>query len=309
MTPSVRVRVPAKVNLDLGVGPLRADGYHELSTVFHAVSLYDDVTVSAAPEWEVVVRGPEAHKVPVGSDNLARRAAELLADLSGTGSPVRIVIDKDIPVAGGMAGGSADAAATLVACSVLWDLEAERDLLDEAAAQLGSDINFALVGGTAMGSSRGELLAPVLGRGRYHWVLALADEGLSTPLVFAECDRLRRAEGLDPMTIPTPGPSSEMMSALRSGDAVALGRCLRNDLEVPAFHLRPELSDLLDAGLEYGALGGVVSGSGPTVAFLVDGAEGQLDLAVALTASRAADDVRRATGPVHGAHVVPDPAL
>ena len=212
---------------------------------------------------------------------------------------VHITIRKDIPVAGGMAGGSADAAATLVACDALWGLAMSRTDLQEIAAVLGSDVPFLLGGGTSMGSGRGEVLAPVLARGSYHWVFALSEGGLSTPAVYAECDRLR---GTRP--VPDPSPSAEMMTALRSGDARALGAALTNDLQAAAISLMPALGDVLDAGLEFGALGGIVSGSGPTVAFLAEDNEAAIDLAVSLTASGAVQDVRRATGPAHGAHVV-----
>lgn len=301
----VTVRVPAKINLELVVGPRRPDGYHDLATVFHAVGLYDEVTVSHADEWSVRVRGPYGDRVPTGPDNLAMAAALRLAHACvDDPSPVAICIDKEIPVAGGMAGGSADAAATLIACDLLWGLDADRELLDSIAAALGSDVNFALTGGTAIGSGRGERVLPVLGRGRYHWVLAVSEEGLSTAEVFVECDRLRGDRD-----VPSPEPSAAMMTALRSGEPAALARAMSNDLQEAAFSLRPHLREVLDAGLEYGALGGVLSGSGPTVAFLVNGAEGALDLAVALTASGAAYDVKRAVGPVHGAHVVETPRV
>lgn len=333
----VTVRVPAKINLELIVGPRRADGYHGLSTVFHAVGLYDDITVRPASQWSVSISGPYADQVPADADNIALRAARLLsdraradafpdgdlaprdagdepptqaarrgprADSDGTprATPVHVHIAKEIPVAAGMAGGSADAAATLVACDALWRLGSDRGLLDELAAQLGSDVNFALTGGTAIGSGRGERVAPVLGRGRYHWVLVVSDEGLATPSVFAECDRLRDQRGES--DIPEPAPSPAMMAALRSGDPRQLGAALRNDLQEAALSLRPDLREVIDAGLEYGALGGLVSGSGPTLAFLVDGPEGALDLAVALTASGVASNVKRAVGPAHGAHVI-----
>ena len=208
-------------------------------------------------------------------------------------------IGKEIPVAGGMAGGSADAAAALLACDHLWGLRMDRESLAEIAAELGSDIPFALHGGIAMGSGRGERLTPVLARGTFHWVFALSDYGLSTPHVYAECDRLRRG-----LTITEPTPSSEMMSALRSGDAVALGRALNNELQDAAISLLPDLQGVLDAGVEYGALGAVVSGSGPTVAFLTGSAEHALDLCVALTASGVVGEVKRARGPVHGAALI-----
>jgi len=296
---SVTARVPAKVNLELLVGARRDDGYHDLSTVFQAVSVYDDVTVEPAEEWGITVTGPYADLVPVDGTNLAMRAARTLADAAGVDEPVHIAIHKEIPVAGGMAGGSADGAATLVACDALWDLSSPRSVLDDLAADLGADVPFGLHGGTAIGSGRGDQLAPVLGRGRYHWVFALSDVGLSTPAIYAECDRLR---GSSP--VPDPQPSAPMMTALRSGDADALGRALTNDLQEAALHLQPSLADVLTTGMECGALGGVVSGSGPTVAFLVPDNESALDLAVALTASGVASSVKRATGPVAGAHVL-----
>ncbi|WP_226345611.1 4-(cytidine 5'-diphospho)-2-C-methyl-D-erythritol kinase [Agilicoccus flavus] len=301
---SVTVRVPAKINLELAVGPRRDDGYHALSTVFHAVTLYDDVTVTPADDFSVEVSGPYADLVPSTDDNLAVRAARLLAEHAGVPGRVHVDIAKEIPVAAGLAGGSADAAATLVACDHLWRLGSEPSTLHGLAAQLGSDVNFALTGGTAIGSGRGERIAPVLGRGRYHWVLVFRDTGLSTPAVYAECDRLRGAAG-DEVEAPTPSPA--MMAALRSGDPRELGRALSNDLQEAALSLQPDLADVLESGREYGALGGLVSGSGPTIAFLVDGAEGALDLAVALTASGTARSVKRACGPAHGAHVLSEP--
>ena len=299
---SVTARVPAKVNLELLVGPCRDDGYHDLSTVFQAVSVYDDVTVEPAEDWGITVTGPYADLVPVDGTNLAMRAARTLADAAGVDEPVHIAIHKEIPVAGGKAGGSADGAATLVACDALWDLSSPRSVLDDLAADLGADVPFGLHGGTAIGSGRGDQLAPVLGRGRYHWVFALSDVGLSTPAIYAECDRLR---GSSP--VPDPQPSAPMMTALRSGDADALGAALTNDLSDAAISLQPDLGEVLVAGLEYGAIGGVVSGSGPTVAFLTDSPEAALDLCVSLSAAGVAGEVRRAKGPVHGAQVVPGP--
>ena len=300
---SVTVRVPAKVNCELKVGPPRRDGFHELSTVYMAVGIHDEVTVARADDWEVVTTGPYAEAVPVSPDNLALRAARLLARQARVPNPsVRIRIDKDIPVAGGMAGGSADAAATLLACDHLWGLRLERDELTEMAAVLGSDVPFALSGGISIGSGRGERLAPVLARGTFHWVFAVSPEGLSTPEVYAACDRLRA--GAD---VPAPTPSTDLMAALRSGDAQALAHALSNDLQEPAMSLRPGLRAILEAGQEFGALGGIVSGSGPTVAFLTRSPEHALDLCVALTASGVAPEVKRARGPVHGAHVIAGP--
>jgi 4-diphosphocytidyl-2-C-methyl-D-erythritol kinase len=302
---AVTVRVPAKVNLELRVGPRRDDGYHHLATVFQAVSLHDEVSVTRGQEWEVVAAGTYADLIPTGQDNLAVRAARLVAEQWDVDEALSIRIDKDIPVAGGMAGGSADAAAALLACDQLWALGLAREELSDLAATLGSDVPFPLAGGNAIGSGRGDRLAPVLARGTYHWVFAISDVGLSTPAVYAECDRLRELEAPD--GVPEPVVSDELMSALRSGDASALGAALHNDLEPAAFSLRPDLKELRDAGVEFGALGGIVSGSGPTVAFLTETHEGALDLSVSLAAADLCRDLRRAKGPVHGAHVVPTP--
>jgi 4-diphosphocytidyl-2-C-methyl-D-erythritol kinase len=305
MTASVTVRVPAKVNLVLEVGPPLSDGYHQLATVFHAVSLFDEVTVTEAPpgdlddEVTVTVDGPGADEVPVGDGNLAVRAAVLLSEYSDVRRPVRLHIRKGIPVAGGMAGGSADAAGALVACEALWQTGVGRRRLLELAAELGSDVPFALLGGTAIGSGRGDRLTPALARGDYHWVVALGDRGLSTPHVYKELDRLRSGR-----VLPEPRVPDAMMQALRRGDPETVGALLSNDLQNAAVSLYPELERTLAVGSEYGALGGIVSGSGPTAVFLARDTEHALDLSVALTASGAATEVRRARGPVPGARVV-----
>lgn len=300
MPTSVTARAPAKINLSLAVGRRRADGYHSIATVFHAVGLWDEVTATPAGGLEVSVTGPEARGVPTGPDNLAARAATLLAARAGVRPDVRLHVTKQIPVAGGLAGGSADAAAALVACDALWGLAAHRDVLLSVAAQVGSDVPFALVGGTAMGTGRGERLTPALARGRFSWVLAVAGDGLSTPAVYAELDRLRGPARGSPLVVPP-----ELMTALRTGDAAGVGACLHNDLQRPALSLRPALRKVLDVGEDYGALGAVVSGSGPTCALLARDDDHALDLAVALTSSGTCRSVARAPGPVPGARVVP----
>lgn len=298
-SPQVAARAPAKINLALAVGAVRPDGYHDLATVFHAVSLYEDVLAEPGDGLEVVVRGEYADGVPTGPDNLALRAAALLAERTGVDPAVRLTVTKTVPVAAGLAGGSADAAATLVACDALWQTGLSRDALVELGGELGADVPFCLVGGTALGTDRGDRLTPALARGEYHWVLALSPARLSTAEVYAECDRLRAGRAL-----PEPRVPAGMMQALRSGDAQALGAALSNDLQPAAVNLLPDLERVLEVGSDYGALGGVVSGSGPTVAFLVRDAEHALDLSVALTASGVVRSVRRVRGPVSGARVV-----
>lgn len=296
---AVTARAPAKVNLGLVVGSPREDGFHELATVFHAISLYDDVTATLAEDVTVTVEGLQADQVPGGEDNIAVRAARLLARHTGVDEGVNLRIRKGIPVAGGMAGGSADAAATLVACDALWHLGLTRDELCSLAARLGSDVPFSVIGGTAIGTGRGERLTSALARGTYHWVVALAGFGLSTPGVYAELDRLRVGR-----VLPEPRVPDGLMKALRLGDCKALGVNLTNDMQAAACTMAPSLRRTLQVGRDAGALGAMVSGSGPTVVLLARDAEHAMDLSVVLTASGAVRDVYRARGPVPGARVV-----
>jgi 4-diphosphocytidyl-2-C-methyl-D-erythritol kinase len=301
-TGSVTVRVPGKVNLYLAVGGLRDDGYHELTTVFHAVSLLDEVTVRNSDVMSLEITGEGADKLPADEHNLAWRAAELMADHVGRQPDVAITIEKAIPVAGGMAGGSADAAAVLVAMNTLWELGVPRRDLHALAAQLGSDVPFALHGGTALGSGRGEELATVLARNTFHWVLAFADSGLSTPAVFAEIDRLRAADGPPRLAEPEP-----LLAALAAGDPAELAPLLGNELQAAAVSLDPSLRRTLRAGLDAGALAGIVSGSGPTCAFLCTSAAEAIDVGTQLAGAGVCRTVRVASGPVQGARVVPAP--
>jgi 4-diphosphocytidyl-2-C-methyl-D-erythritol kinase len=293
--------VPAKINLALKVGAPRPDGYHPLATVYQAVSVYDEVHAAWAnpDEFEVVVSGEGADQVPLDDSNLALRAAKLLARTHGPHDSLgaSLSIKKSIPVAGGLAGGSANGAAALLACAVLWDLDVTAEGLKALAAELGSDVPFALLGGTAVGTGRGEDVAPALARGTYHWVLAFGYHGLATAAVY------RRFDDLCPRAAPPKVPA-ELMNALRTGDPKLLGAALTNDLERAALDLQPRLRTVLQTGLEYGALGALVSGSGPTCAFLVDGESAAVDLSVSLSAEGLCRVVRRATGPVTGARVI-----
>ena len=296
------MRVPAKVNLQLSVGPKEADGFHNLVSVFQAISIFDDVTVTKTKPGSgvtIAVSGEHTHGVPEDHSNLAVKAAKLIGEKFEFDTDVHIEIKKSIPVAGGMAGGSADAAGTLVAMDALFQLEMSREELHALGSQLGSDVPFMISGGTAIGQGRGDQLTAALSRGTYHWVLALSTVGLSTPAVYAECDRLRaELEIIEPQT------NEALMQALLAADATAVGGALVNDLQAAACSLRPALRLVLDVGQEYGALGAIVSGSGPTVAFLVADEEAGLDLAVALTSSGVVGSVARAYGPVAGAKVI-----
>jgi 4-diphosphocytidyl-2-C-methyl-D-erythritol kinase len=295
----VTVRVPAKVNLHLSVGPRREDGYHDVATVFHAVSLYDQVTATPARELRLSVRGEGSGMLPLDGDNLVWRAATLLAERAGVAPAVRLDVVKGIPVAGGLAGGSADAAAALVACDALWHVGLERAELTELAAELGSDAPFALTGGTALGTGRGERLTPVLASGRWHWVFAISSTGLATPEVYDELDRMRELSEL-----PVAGEPAQLINALRSSDGNRLGALLANDLQPAALSLRPELRRTLQAGKDLGAIGALVSGSGPTCAFLARSREGAVRIAAALSGAGVCRTVRVAFGPVAGARVV-----
>ena len=298
----VVARVPAKVNLQLAVGPLGNDGFHEVTTVFQAISLFDDVTVATAPEnngISIQITGQTSTGVPSDSSNLAVKAATLMIKKYDLPNDLNIKLKKEIPVAGGMAGGSADAAGVIVGLDSLFELGLSRDEMEMVGSKIGADVPFSICGGVAIGTGRGDQITPALFKGSYNWVLALSGQGLATPSVYAECDRLR--EGL---SISTPVVSEQLMQALRAGDAKALGKSLSNDLQPAACSLRPALRLVLDVGLDYGALGGIVSGSGPTVAFLVKDDEHAMDLTVALSSSGVISSVVRATGAVAGARII-----
>lgn len=302
--PGVTARAPAKVNLLLQVGPVRDDGFHDLVTVFQAVSLFEDVTAVPAAQWGVTVDGAggtDVSGVPLDGSNLALRAARLLAERAGVDEPVHLHVRKEVPVAGGMAGGSADAAAALVACDALWQLRTGLDGLASLGAELGSDVPFGLHGRTAVGTGRGEQLVPVLTRGTFHWVFVLDPTGLSTPRVFAECDRQRGPGWTGP---GSDGRLEAVEAALRDGDPTALAAALSNDLAEAACALAPQLTRTLDAGREAGALGALVSGSGPTVALLAGSAAAARDVAAALTPVVGEGRVRTASGPAPGARVL-----
>jgi 4-diphosphocytidyl-2-C-methyl-D-erythritol kinase len=298
----VVTRVPGKVNLQLSVGPLGDDGFHEVTTVFQAISLFDDVTVTegkAGSGTTISVTGQTANGVPADASNLAIRAAHLMMKEFELSPDLEIKLKKEIPVAGGMAGGSADAAGVIVGLDSLYELGLSKDEMEKIASQIGSDVPFSLSGGVAIGTGRGDQITTALAKGSYTWVLALSSQGLSTPAVYQECDRLR--EGL---SIASPQVSEPLMQALRAGDSKALGKSLLNDLQAAACSLRPALRLVLDVGIDYGALGGIVSGSGPTVAFLVSDEEHAMDLTVALSASGVVSSITRAIGPAHGARII-----
>jgi 4-diphosphocytidyl-2-C-methyl-D-erythritol kinase len=296
---TVTVRAPAKINLHLRVGPKGDDGYHPVATVYQAIALFDEVKARPADagEFTVSVTGEGIDDVPLDDANLAVRAAQALAAKFGVDEGVALSLHKTIAVAGGLAGGSADAAGALVACDALWGTRATREELADLAAGLGSDVPFCLVGGNAIGAGRGEQLSPILGRGTYQWVLAYADEGLSTAAVYAEYDRVAPPAA-------DPSLSDELLAALRAGDPYVVGAAMHNDLQAAALRLRPALYRTLAVGDDADALASIVSGSGPTVIFLAADDDHAVDIAVALSSSGTCRTVQRAHGPVPGARVV-----
>jgi len=306
MTPMVHARAPGKINVFLKVGALLDDGYHDVAIAYQAVSLYEDVRAYPADDFSVSVSGVvELSRVPTDASNIAVKAARLLARKTGFRAGVHLEIEKHVPVAGGMGGGSADAAATLMACDALWGTALPREDMLELAAELGADVPFAFTGGTAIGTGRGDQLSPALAKGQFQWVLALADFGLSTPAVYRELDthRDRHSQDIYPAEV-APSVDANVLQALRAGDPHMLAECLYNDLQAPAIHLEPSLARVLELGEANGALAGIVSGSGPTVAFLAADLDSALELQIALSAAR--QTVVRATGPVHGARIITD---
>lgn len=300
----VHVRAPGKINVFLKVGEVMDDGYHDVATAYQAISLYEDVHAYPADDFSVSFSGSvDVSGVPTDTSNLAIRAAKALARRTGYRGGVRLEIEKHVPVAGGMGGGSADAAATLLACDALWGTERSRDDLLALAARLGADVPFALLGGTAVGTGRGDQLSSALAKGQFEWVLAIADFGMSTPQVYQELDAHRARHILD--ISPSgrqPTVDAAVLQALRAGDAHLLGEVLYNDLQAAALQLRPELGEVLEFGDSQGALGSLVSGSGPTIAFLSADTDDAVELQVTLASSGL--KVIRAHGPVHGARIV-----
>jgi 4-diphosphocytidyl-2-C-methyl-D-erythritol kinase len=300
----VHARAPGKINVSLTVGALQEDGYHDVATAYQAVSLYEDVWATRSDGFSVEFGGSiDTSHLTTGADNLAVRAARLLARSTGYRGGVHLRIEKNVPIAGGMGGGSADAAATLLACDALWGTERTRDQLLALGAELGADVPFALAGGTAIGTGRGDRLSPALAKGTFQWVLAIAEFGVSTPDVYGELDRHRERHAQDIFPAQqVPQVDSGVLQALRAGDPHMLAEVLHNDLQAPALHLAPGLGEVLQLGEENGALAGIVSGSGPTVAFLAADLDSALELQIALSAARLT--VIRATGPVHGARII-----
>ena len=318
----VRASAPGKVNLTLRVGAPTSDGYHPLVTVFEALNLRETVTVRTSktpgvrvetiaylPDGSVDEATTRAMADVDPATHLAVRAARVLQRLAAAGpwastaAGLSIRVDKRVPVAGGMAGGSADAAAALVACNELWELGLGDEQLHAIGRSLGADVPACLAGGIALGTGRGDHMS-VLREGdeagaeyQHHWVMLLAHEGLSTPSVFREFDRVDAA-GAPALAEPTP----EEVAAL-CGEPEELSHCLVNDLQAPALRLRPELADTIASAKEAGALAVTLSGSGPTVAALARDAEHARTLAATLSDAPTVARAIPTHGPACGARI------
>jgi 4-diphosphocytidyl-2-C-methyl-D-erythritol kinase len=303
-THSVTASAPGKTNLFFAVGPLLEDGFHDVASVYLALDLREEVTVSPAERWSVTVSGnvsaEQIAAVPTGEDNLVVRAAKHVSELAKVSAqPTAFAIDKHVPVAGGMGGGSADAAAALIAVNALWDAGVESQLSN--SVDLGADVPFALAGGIAVGLGRGEVLTQIEEVPAINLVLVTSDEGLSTPAVYKRLDELRAARGIDPMLASAAIVPEELIRALQSGDQREIAALLKNDLQEAALDLRPDLKQTIDDGLAAGAITGFVSGSGPTVAFLVADANAAEEIAQKLHVS--GYRALAASGPAAGAFI------
>ena len=256
----IRLRTHAKINLFLRVLGRRPDGYHEIESIFHGISLADDITVRATEGHDVdvdiqVARGPGTG-VPKREDNLAYLAAQALIERGVTASGVSIDITKRIPIGAGLGGGSGNAAGVLVALNDLWGARLPTDDLNDLGATVGSDVPYCLTGGTMLVTGRGENLSSLPSPGDLHFVLGISDEPLYTKDVYERLDSL----GTDGEV-----GSAAMTLALGAGDAAEVAELLHNDLEPAAFSLRPELEELKKVILGAGALGAGLTGSGPTL--------------------------------------------
>lgn len=279
---SVTASAPGKTNLFFAVGPLLDDGFHDVASIYLALDLREEVSVSPASAWSVSVSGnisaEQIAAVPTGEENLVVQAAKRVAKLAGTSAqPISFAIDKHVPVAGGMGGGSADAAAALVAVNALWCTGIEAQLSD--TVELGADVPFALAGGIAIGLGRGEQLTQIESVPAIHLVLVTSDQGLSTPAVYKRLDELRAGRGTDPKKAPAAVVPEVLIRALQAGNQTEIAELLKNDLQEAALDLRPDLKQTIEDGVAAGALAGFVSGSGPTIAFLVADADRAEDLA------------------------------
>ncbi|AUG81579.1 4-diphosphocytidyl-2C-methyl-D-erythritol kinase [Kitasatospora sp. MMS16-BH015] len=304
----VAARVPAKINLQLSVGLRRQSGFHPLTTVVLAVGVYETVTVATHSALRVTASGEQARPVPPDGTHPAVRAARGLARMHNIAPDVHLHLAKEVPAGSGLGGGGASAAATLLACDLLWDTATKPSMLARLGRSLGSDVPFALCGGAALATGRGDRVVPVPANRDIYWVLAVADRPLRPAEVFERWDVLQAAGEVPPPTGSEGGPDradTGLLSALQAGDAPALAGRLSNDLQPAALSLYPRLRWTLDAGLAAGALAALVCGAGSTCAFLAEG----VAEAEAVAARMRRDGLRTllVSGPAYCATMVPAP--
>jgi 4-diphosphocytidyl-2-C-methyl-D-erythritol kinase len=275
--PIVVASSPGKVNIYFAVGAFLKDGFHDVASCYQALSLRERVLVELSGSFSIDFAGPFERDcqrlVPKDRTNLVYRAGEELKSLGSAMAPEKVsfLIHKSVPIAGGMAGGSADAAASLVALNSLFGAGLD-DKLPDAAANLGSDVPFSLLGGTAIGVGRGEVLTKVKDGPALHWVMTPNPAGLSTPQVYRQLDVMRVNQGIDVSALEAPEVPEELLEALAAGDVSAVAKLMHNDLEIAAVEMLPELAETLEAGRKAGSLRSMVSGSGPTIAHLAKNA-------------------------------------
>lgn len=256
----MRFRANAKINLFLRVLGDRPDGFHEIESILHSVDLGDEMEISiesgSGIDVEMIledgVRGP----APPARSNLIYWAAERMLELSGYSVAIKVVTRKRIPMGGGLGGGSADAAGTLVALNEMLGVGLDVEDLGRLGAAIGSDVPFCIAGGTALATSRGEVLTALPAPARLWFVLGMSRDPVQTHDVYA---RWR------PSQESPPADHSQLMSAIGVGDPAEIAPLLLNDLEPYIFELRPDVRSGTERMVKVGALGSLTSGSGPTV--------------------------------------------
>lgn len=259
----LELKAYGKINLGLDVIRKRPDGYHDLDMVMQMVDVYDDVILTQIEGTEIVVRTDTA-VLSNGTDNLAYMAARMLMDEFGITQGLEITIRKRIPIAGGMAGGSSDCAATLTGVNQMFDLGLGKEELMERGVRLGADVPYCILGGTAIARGIGEILTPLPTPPKCHVIIAKPPVSVSTAFVYGNIkpDKIEKRPDIE-----------AMVSAIKAQNLYKLAESLYNvmeDITVPKYPIIQEIKTVM---LENGALNSIMSGSGPTVFGLYDDIE------------------------------------
>lgn len=327
-TPSKRpnratVRAPAKLNIYLQIGDVREDGYHDITTVYQTIDLFEEVAVTDLSQEDgecdkaefvhISLSGPESNEsIPTDGHNLASKAAKLLAQRYGITPKLHLDISKRIPARGGLGGGSADAAATLIGCNIIWDLHLRKEELMALGALLGEDVPVHIQGGMAIGVGHKQPLIPIpAGPGDHYphhhpdwyWVLGVPyGDGLSTRDVFVQLDAMKGTRGAVDFAS---AHNTCLATSWGTENPETLAPRLSNDLERPAGVLLPALVKGLEEGRrDENALAGFMTGSGSTCVFLARSAEGAEALARNLKERELFRNIILAKGPAEGACMV-----